>query len=43
MRDEIEKLRKKGKLGSTKLSAGDYETTSTGENVWLTTSNEADS
>lgn len=43
LRDEIEKLRKKGKLGSTKLSASDYETTSTGENVWLTTSNEADS
>lgn len=43
LRDEVEKLRKKGKLGSTKLSASDYETTSTGENVWLTTNNEADS
>lgn len=43
LRDEVEKLRKKGKLGSTKLSASDYETTSKGENVWLTTNNEADS
>lgn len=43
LRDEVEKLRKKGKLGSTKLSASDYETTSTGENVWLTTNNEKDS
>ena len=43
LRDEVEKLRKKGKLGSRKLSASDYETTSTGENVWLTTNNEADS
>ena len=43
LRDEVEKLRKKGKLGSTKLSASNYETTSTGENVWLTTNNEKDS
>lgn len=43
LRDEVEKLRKKGKLGSTKLSASDYETTSKGENVWLTTNNEKDS
>ena len=43
LRDEVEKLRKKGKLGSTKLSASDYETTSKGENVWLTTNNENDS
>ena len=43
LRDEVEKLRKKGKLGSTRLSASDYETTSKGENVWLTTNNENDS
>ena len=43
LRDEVEKLRKKGKLGSTKLSASDYETTSKGKNVWLTTNNEKDS
>mgnify|MGYP004502329143 FL=1 len=43
LRDEVEKLRKKGKLGSTKLSASNYETTSKGENVWLTTNNENDS
>lgn len=43
LRDEVEKLRKKGKLGSTKLSASNYETTSKGENVWLTTNNEKDS
>lgn len=43
LRDQVEKLRKKGKLGSTKLSASNYETTSKGENVWLTTNNEADS
>lgn len=40
LRDEVEKLRKKGKLGSTKLSASDYEITSKGERVWLTTNNE---
>lgn len=43
LRDEVEKLRKKGKLGSTKLSASDYETTSKGKIVWLTTNNEKDS
>ena len=43
LRNEVEKLRKKGKLGSTKLSASNYETTSKGENVWLTTNNEKDS
>lgn len=43
LRDEVEKLRKKGKLGSTKLSASNYETTSKGKNVWLTTNNENDS
>lgn len=43
LRDEVEKLRKKGKLGSTKLSASDYEITSKGERVWLTTNNEGDS
>ena len=43
LRDEVEKLRKKGKLGSTKLSASNYETTSKGKIVWLTTNNEKDS
>lgn len=43
LRDEVEKLRKKGKLGSTKLSASDYEITSKGKRVWLTTNNEEDS
>lgn len=43
LRDEVEKLRKKGKLGSTKLSASDYEITSKGKRVWLTTNNEKDS
>lgn len=43
LRDEVEKLRKKGKLGSTKLSASDYEITSKGKRVWLTTNNEGDS
>lgn len=43
LRDEVEKLRKKGKLGSTKLSASDYEITSKGKMVWLTTNNEKDS
>lgn len=43
LRDEVEKLRKKGKLGSTKLSASDYEITSKGKMVWLTTNNEEDS
>lgn len=43
LRDEVEKLRKKGKLGSTKLSASNYETTSKGKIVWLTTNDEKDS
>ena len=43
LRNEVEKLRKKGKLGSTKLSASNYETTSKGKIVWLTTNNEKDS
>lgn len=43
LRDEVEKLRKNGKLGSTKLSASDYETASTGENIWLTTNNAKES
>lgn len=43
LRNEVEKLKKKGKLGSKRLSASQYETTSDGKKVWLTTNDKADS
>lgn len=37
LRDVLEKLKEKGKLGSTKLSAKDYEVSDDGKIIWLTT------
>lgn len=43
LRDEVEKLKSKGKLGSRKLSASKVESTTDGQRVWLTTNDEEDS
>lgn len=43
LRAEIEKMKKAGKLGNTKLSASKYEETDKGEKVWLTTENQEES
>ena len=43
LRAEVEKLKKSGKLGSTKLSASKYEQTEKGDRVWLTTEKKEES
>ena len=43
LRAEVEKMRKAGKLGKTKLSASKYAKTEEGDTVWLTTDNQAES
>jgi hypothetical protein len=43
LRAEVEKLKKSGKLGSTKLSASKYEETEKGDRVWLTTEKKEES
>lgn len=43
LRAEVEKMRKAGKLGNTKLSASKYAKTEEGDTVWLTTDNRAES
>lgn len=43
LRAEVEKLRKAGKLGNTKLSASKFEKTENGDTVYLTTDNQAES
>jgi hypothetical protein len=43
LRAEVEKMKKAGKLGNTKLSASKYEETDKGEKVWLTTENQSES
>lgn len=43
LREAVYKMKKDGKLGSTKLSASKYEITETGDKVWLTASNKEDS
>ena len=43
LRAEIEKMKKEGKLGKTKLSASKYEIDEKGDRVWLTTDNKEES
>lgn len=43
LRAEVEKLRKEGKLGHTTLSSSKFEKDDSGNTVWLTTNNQADS
>jgi hypothetical protein len=43
LRAEVEKLRKAGKLGSTKLSASKWQENEKGEKIWLTTDDIKDS
>ena len=43
LRTEVEKMRKAGKLGNTKLSSSKYAKTEEGEPVWLTTDNKTES
>ena len=43
LRAEVEKMRKAGKLGNTKLSSSKYAKTEEGDTVWLTTDNQAES
>ena len=43
LRAEVEKMRKSGKLGNTKLSSSKYAKTEEGDTVWLTTDNKAES
>lgn len=43
LRNEVEKLKKNGKIGSTTLSASKYEKNDKDEYVWLTTENKSES
>lgn len=43
LKDVLAQLKKKNKIGSTKLSAKNYATTKEGDSVWLTTQNKAES